>query len=67
MTELNKLRVRGVMYLAVFGWGCTVSLLLLALLFDLQNELMPILLSAARAKRDKLTSAGGGGFESAST
>ena len=47
MTELNKLRVRGVMYLAVFGWGCTVSLLLLALLFDLQNELMPILLSAA--------------------
>jgi methyl-accepting chemotaxis protein len=47
MIELTKLRVRGVMLLAIFGWACTVSLMLLALLFDLQNELVPVLLSAA--------------------
>jgi len=47
MIELTKLRVRGVMLLAIFGWACTVSLLLLALLFDLQNELVPVLFSAA--------------------
>ena len=47
MTELNKLRIRGVMFLALFGWGCTLSLLLLALLFDLQNELLTVLFSGA--------------------
>lgn len=46
MIELAKLRVRGVMLLAIVGWACTVSLLLLALLFDLQNELLPVVLSA---------------------
>jgi len=47
VTELNKLRVRGVMFLALFGWACTVSLLLLALLFNLQNELLTLLFSGA--------------------
>ena len=47
MIELMKLRVRGVMLLAIFGWACTVSLLLLALIFDLQNEFVPVALSAA--------------------
>jgi len=35
------------MLLAIFGWACTASLLLLALLFDLQNEWVPVLFSAA--------------------
>jgi methyl-accepting chemotaxis protein len=47
MTELTKLRVRGVMLLAIFGWACTLALLLLALLFDLQNEFVPVAFSAA--------------------
>jgi len=47
VTELNKLRIRGVMFLAILGWACTVSLLLLAMLFDLQNELLTVLFSAA--------------------
>jgi len=47
MIELTKLRLRGVMLLAIFGWACTVSLLALALIFDLQNEFVPVALSAA--------------------
>ena len=47
MNELNNLRRRGVMLLAIFGWACTASLLLLALLFDLQSEVVPVLFSAA--------------------
>jgi methyl-accepting chemotaxis protein len=35
------------MFLAILGWACTVSLLLLAMLFDLQNELLTVLFSAA--------------------
>ena len=47
MTHLQKLRVRGVLLLAAFGWGCTVSLLLLALVFDLRHAATGVLLSAA--------------------
>lgn len=47
MDQLQKLRVRGVLLLAAFGWGCTLSLLLLALLFNLRHGGSAILLSAA--------------------
>jgi methyl-accepting chemotaxis protein len=47
MIDLNGLRVRGVMLLAMFGWLCTIALMALALIFDLQNEIIPVALSAA--------------------
>jgi methyl-accepting chemotaxis protein len=47
MIDLDGLRVRGVMLLAMFGWLCTISLMALALIFDLQNEIVPVALSAA--------------------
>ena len=47
MNELNRLRVRGVLMLAMLGWVATASLLLLALLFEYQNELVPVAFSAA--------------------
>ncbi|MDP9423217.1 MAG: methyl-accepting chemotaxis protein [Pseudomonadota bacterium] len=47
MNELNKLRIRGVLMLTMLAWASTASLLLLSLLFDYQNELVPVALSAA--------------------
>ena len=47
MNELNLLRVRGVMLLTIMGWMATASLLFLALLFDYQNEAVPVAFSAA--------------------
>ena len=47
MIQLNDLRLRGLMLLAMFGWLCTIALMGLALVFDLQNELIPVVLSAA--------------------
>jgi methyl-accepting chemotaxis protein len=47
MIDINGLRVRGVMLLAMFGWICTIALMALALIFDLQNEIVPVALSAA--------------------
>jgi methyl-accepting chemotaxis protein len=47
MNELNLLRVRGVMLLTIMGWMATASLLFLALLFDYQNEAVPVGFSAA--------------------
>ena len=47
MTQLQMLRVRGVLQLTAFGWGCTLSLMLLTLVFDFRNEATGVLLSAA--------------------
>ncbi len=47
MNELNKLRVRGVLILTMLGWTATAALLLLTLLFDYQNEFVPVAFSAA--------------------
>src|SRR5215208_363905 len=42
MNELNKLRLHGVQLLAAFGWACTAALLMLALIFNLQNEWLTV-------------------------
>ena len=47
MDELGRLRVRGVLILTMLGWTATATLLLLTLLFDYQNELVPVAFSAA--------------------
>ena len=47
MNELAKLRLRGLRQLVVFGQLCSAALLLLALVFDLQNEWMTVLFSIA--------------------
>ena len=47
MNELNKLRIRGVLLLAILGWVSTAVLLLLTLLFDYQNEGVPVVISIA--------------------
>ena len=47
MDELIRLRIRGVLILTMLGWTSTMALLLLALLFDFRNELIPVALSAA--------------------
>src|SRR5262245_51375174 len=47
MNELNMLRVRGVLMLMMMGWVATKVLLLLSLLFEFRNELVPVALSAA--------------------
>jgi methyl-accepting chemotaxis protein len=47
MNELNKLRIRGVLMLTMLAWVSTATLLLLALLFDYRNELVPVAFSAA--------------------
>ena len=47
MNALAQLRIRGTRLLAWFGWGCTASLALLALLFDMHNPISAILFSAA--------------------
>ena len=47
MIELNQLRLRGLLLLAMFGWLCTIALMALALIFDLRNEIVPVALSAA--------------------
>ncbi|HEY0628516.1 MAG TPA: methyl-accepting chemotaxis protein [Sphingomicrobium sp.] len=69
MNELSRLRVRGVLMLAMLGWTATASLLLLALLFDYQNEFMPVAFSAALnliptyyAMRERYDAAGGIAF-----
>jgi len=46
MNELTKLRLRGGVLLSVFSWGCTGALMLLALLFDLHNAWLAVVLSA---------------------
>jgi len=45
MTELTRLRIRGVMLLVILGWCSTASLMLLSLLFTLHNEWAAIGLS----------------------
>jgi methyl-accepting chemotaxis protein len=47
MIDLYNIRLRGVMLLAMFGWLCTIALMALALTFELQNEVIPVALSAA--------------------
>ena len=47
MEELSRLRVRGVLILTMLGWTATMSLLLISLLFEFRNELIPVALSAA--------------------
>jgi methyl-accepting chemotaxis protein len=47
MNELNRLRIRGVLMLSMLGWSATITLLLLALVFDLQNEMVGVAFSAA--------------------
>lgn len=47
MNELCRLRVRGVLILTMLGWVATASLMLLTLLFEFQNELVPVLFSLA--------------------
>ena len=47
MNELNKLRIRGVLMLTMMGWVATAALLLVSLLFDYQNEMVPVAFSAA--------------------
>lgn len=47
MTDLNHLRLRGLLLLAMFGWLCTIALMGVALIFDLKNEVVPVALSAA--------------------
>jgi methyl-accepting chemotaxis protein len=46
MIEMTNLRIRGALLLAIFGWICTISLMGAALIFDLRNELVPVVLSA---------------------
>lgn len=46
MHELNRLRIRGVLMLTMLGWTSTAFLMLLTLLFDYRNELLPVVLSA---------------------
>src|SRR5215210_224756 len=46
MIEMTNLRIRGALLLAMIGWVCTIALMGLALIFDLQNELVPVILSA---------------------
>jgi methyl-accepting chemotaxis protein len=69
MDELNRLRIRGVLMLAMLGWAATAALLLLTLLFDYQNELVPVAFSAAinliptyYAMRERYDAAGGFAF-----
>ena len=45
MNELNMLRVRGVLMLTMMGWVATKVLLLLALLFEFENEFVPVAVS----------------------
>ncbi len=47
MTELTRLRIRGVMVLAILGWSSTAALMLLSLLFNLHNEWVAVSLSVA--------------------
>jgi methyl-accepting chemotaxis protein len=47
MNELNHLRVRGIILLTILGWMATAALLFLTLVFDFQNELVPVALSTA--------------------
>ena len=47
MNELAKLRLRGIRQLVVFGQLCSAALLLLALVFNLQNEWATIVFSLA--------------------
>ena len=47
MNELGRLRIRGVLMLTMLGWVATKVLLLLALLFEFHNELIPVAVSAA--------------------
>ena len=47
MDELSKLRLRGALILAAFGWAWTGALLLLALVAHLNNPWLTVLLSAA--------------------
>jgi len=47
MEQLIRLRVRGVLILTMLGWTSTIVLLLLALVFDFQNEMLTVALSAA--------------------
>ena len=42
MKDLEKLRLHGVQLLAAFGWACSAALLLLALIFELQNEWLSV-------------------------
>jgi len=47
MDQMNLLRVRGVLLLTILGWAATATLLFMALLFDFQNEMVPVAFSAA--------------------
>jgi methyl-accepting chemotaxis protein len=47
MNELNHLRIRGVILLTILGWIGTAALLFLTLVFNFQNELVPVALSTA--------------------
>src|SRR4029450_8382218 len=47
MDELIRLRIRGVLILTMLGWTSTMALLLISLLFDFRNELIPVAFSAA--------------------
>jgi len=47
MNELNQLRIRGVLILTMLGWTATSALLLLTLLFDFRNEMVPVAFSTA--------------------
>jgi methyl-accepting chemotaxis protein len=47
MDQMNLLRVRGVLLLTILGWAATAVLLLMSLLFDFQNEMVPVAFSAA--------------------
>ena len=47
MHELNRLRIRGVLMLTMLGWTSTAFLMLLTLLFDFRNELIPVASSGA--------------------
>ena len=47
MNELGRLRIRGVLMLTMLGWVATKVLLLLALLFEFHERLIPVAVSAA--------------------
>ena len=47
MHELNQLRIRGVLILTMLGWTATSALLLLTLLFEFRNEMVPVAFSTA--------------------
>jgi methyl-accepting chemotaxis protein len=47
VNELTKLRLRGIRQLVVFGQLCSATLLLLALVFDLNNEWLTVVASIA--------------------